>query len=869
MGAPLPKGIVGRYRGQSALEYLITYGWALLLVAIVASFLYLYVIAPSAIVPSQCSFASGMQCNDLVLGMNSTTRASELAIYATNAQPYPIENPMLYVNINGANTTAVPCKPNYVLAGGSMICEVPLSQKVSFNQLVAGNLYINALYCGLTGATTPTSCSASPSEVYSGKFNAHVQPLVSTNSTITLSAVNTTNPGNPANNAKDQLMAAVKLLGYPLTGATVNFTARFQNNTNAVPPYSFSSQYATTGPNGVASDYVWGTTVGKVIVEATYAGISASVTINFTNIADITFSAPSAAKFMSNSPATLATVDGKNYDYGQLTTTQFLWGCGSSHTYSFSQMPYNSSGTRLLFQNTKINGIASSSASGTIVVNCALTNQTESAAYSPQYALTMAASPPSSGTVSPAPGTYWYYPGAQVTLNEQPSPGHTFNGWTGSGTGSYSGTTASPTITMYAPITETANYYIPTVTVKFASSSMSGATGTVVNVDGTNIAYSRLPYSITVPYGSTVTYSYGSPVAGSPGTRYAYSSLSGCGQSAQSGSFSATSPCTVTASYSTQYYLTMAVSPPGTGSISPGSGWYNAGSGVTISESPAPNYAFNYWTCSGTGCYSGTATSATITMSAPITETANYYTVTTTSTSTSTSITTTIIPPPPPPTTTSTSTSTVTTIYYAGACNTYFFCMVGSCASADIQCPSSCPQPVCTQGYDGCSSSEFGYECVSISPPPTITTTSTSTSTTTSTSTSTITSTTTSTVTSTSTSTVSTSTTTSIRYASCGSCLLSGESCPSNCPPVGDSRCSQRGVKCGSSTVSTTSTTTSTTVSTTSSTTSTIPACNANCDLCLAQSAPIGCSYYCAGPCTTNGFFGYYNTICKLSCTTP
>jgi hypothetical protein len=234
----------------------------------------------------------------------------------------------------------------------------------------------------------------------------------------------------------------------------------------------------------------------------------------------------------------------------------------------------------------------------------------------------MAVSPSGGGSVSPSSG--WYNSGTNVGISESPSTNYVFDDWTGSGTGSYSGTSTSATITMSAPITETANYYSP-VTITFTSSSMSGTSGTVVTVDGTNVAYSSLPYSITVPYSSSVAYSYASPIAGSSGTQYAYSSLSGCGQSAQSNSFSATSTCTVTASYTTQYYLTMAVSPSGGGTVSPGSGWYNAGSGVTISESPATNYVFDDWTCSGSGCYSGTATSATITMNNPITETANYY----------------------------------------------------------------------------------------------------------------------------------------------------------------------------------------------------------------------------------------------------
>ncbi|MGC8478302.1 MAG: hypothetical protein ACP5NE_00005, partial [Candidatus Micrarchaeia archaeon] len=54
--------------GQSAMEYLLTYGWAVLLIAIIASLLYLYMVVPHVIVPSSCSFSSGTYCNDLVVG---------------------------------------------------------------------------------------------------------------------------------------------------------------------------------------------------------------------------------------------------------------------------------------------------------------------------------------------------------------------------------------------------------------------------------------------------------------------------------------------------------------------------------------------------------------------------------------------------------------------------------------------------------------------------------------------------------------------------------------------------------------------------------------------------------------------------------
>jgi len=78
------------------------------------------------------------------------------------------------------------------------------------------------------------------------------------------------------------------------------------------------------------------------------------------------------------------------------------------------------------------------------------------ASYTTQYHLTMQANPPAGGTISPSSG--WYDTGSPVTISTTANAGYTFSDWTGSGSGSYSGTSPSSPITMNGPITETANF---------------------------------------------------------------------------------------------------------------------------------------------------------------------------------------------------------------------------------------------------------------------------------------------------------------------------------------------------------------------------------------------------------------------------
>jgi hypothetical protein len=71
-----------------------------------------------------------------------------------------------------------------------------------------------------------------------------------------------------------------------------------------------------------------------------------------------------------------------------------------------------------------------------------------------QYHLTMNASGP--GTVTPS--SAWYSSGAKVIITASAKSGHKVKSWTGSGTGSYTGTSKTHTITINSAITETATF---------------------------------------------------------------------------------------------------------------------------------------------------------------------------------------------------------------------------------------------------------------------------------------------------------------------------------------------------------------------------------------------------------------------------
>ena len=169
--------------------------------------------------------------------------------------------------------------------------------------------------------------------------------------------------------------------------------------------------------------------------------------------------------------------------------------------------------------------------------------------------------------------------------------------------------------------------YWETLNVNFASSKSititSNPTGSgLIQVDGAAVT---TPQTYAWSTGSTHILQALSPVTGGSGVQYVWTSWSDGG--AQTHTYTTPlSSQTVTANYKTQYFLTMQPNPSGGGAVSPSSGFYDAVSSVPIQATPATagEYIFTDWTGSGSGSYSGTNNPASITMTGPITQTANF-----------------------------------------------------------------------------------------------------------------------------------------------------------------------------------------------------------------------------------------------------
>lgn len=149
--------------------------------------------------------------------------------------------------------------------------------------------------------------------------------------------------------------------------------------------------------------------------------------------------------------------------------------------------------------------------------------------------------------------------------------------------------------------------------LQFVSTSPSGLS---FSVDGN--AYNS-PQSFSWVPGSSHTLSTTSPQPSGAGSQLAFMNWSDGG--AITHTVAPTIPSTFQANFGTQYLLSISADPSSGGTVSPSSGFYNAGTVITVQATPAAGYQFVSW--SGNVANSSSPTT-TVTMSGPQSVTANF-----------------------------------------------------------------------------------------------------------------------------------------------------------------------------------------------------------------------------------------------------
>jgi len=100
-------------KGQAAMEFLMTYGWAILVVLVaIGALAYFGVLSPARFLPSSCTLIPGMSCDESQVAPDGGT-GTDITLIVTNGMGEDLTNVAFTVDCDGDGTdtsssTAIP-----------------------------------------------------------------------------------------------------------------------------------------------------------------------------------------------------------------------------------------------------------------------------------------------------------------------------------------------------------------------------------------------------------------------------------------------------------------------------------------------------------------------------------------------------------------------------------------------------------------------------------------------------------------------------------------------------------------------------------------------------------------------------------------
>ena len=270
-------GIRGALRGQSAIEYLTSYAWAFIIIAVTLGvFIYLLAI-PQTIIPTSCYFGYGIECRGMVLGSNSVIGGNLIiGMVFTNSQQYDIvgaaPSNLITANfiISQYGTVNAICIPSNAISGGAIGCVGTGTTAVPVGTLLKGTMTVNAAIC-LVGTANNCKPQNERPTTYVGNFSGYVGGRTSSSVIFTVAlyeSANSVKAGTPVT-----LTSVVTMLGFRLESGSVTFATSNTAYATVTPEYSL------TGTYGNATSYFNAVANGNYVVTASFAGATATNSI--------------------------------------------------------------------------------------------------------------------------------------------------------------------------------------------------------------------------------------------------------------------------------------------------------------------------------------------------------------------------------------------------------------------------------------------------------------------------------------------------------------------------------------------------------------------------------------------------------------
>lgn len=190
---------------QSSLEFLSTYSFMFILLAIALLTLAFLVSSSNLGVGAKCSALSGVACNFLAFYSSKSNGYSLVTLSIVNGQSVPINITNVTVTVTGITYNGI-CAPNFLYPGGEAACTVSMPATYAVGILETGYYSINAKYCNSAIGSLYSNNCLYTNVSYGGTFSAYatsarpqvfgVMAAVS-NSTSQLAPFTANSPGLP------------------------------------------------------------------------------------------------------------------------------------------------------------------------------------------------------------------------------------------------------------------------------------------------------------------------------------------------------------------------------------------------------------------------------------------------------------------------------------------------------------------------------------------------------------------------------------------------------------------------------------------------------------------------------------------------
>ena len=208
---------MAQHRSQSALEFLSTYAFVFLLLAIVISLLFIFASLPRSLLPSQCTFYSGFTCMQAIYTINVTAgHGAELFVVAEDTQPGIVNVSNFSAYLNFHTSDAGSCAPSVATAGQRIYCIANFTATPTLANTYDGTFRMNADYCA-SGLNTISneSCRANSNFSYTGHITVQASKFnIGKTMLVPLTLTNSQNAAVPAHFDQMVNFSASKYLPY-------------------------------------------------------------------------------------------------------------------------------------------------------------------------------------------------------------------------------------------------------------------------------------------------------------------------------------------------------------------------------------------------------------------------------------------------------------------------------------------------------------------------------------------------------------------------------------------------------------------------------------------------------------------------------